>query len=217
MSISRQHSFWGSLSPLGGLSGAGILLMASARLSWAVTVAVGLFWVYGLTALVFSFFMSGARKKIFPQSGRVPIYTCFSAFFGTMYLFMFWMLCPFAALEVFMVLLLVPVFCASSGIVQQMQLHAPNAHADISENVYDSISQAASLVGLLIVFSIIREPLSFCSLSFPGTYQGMVTIMYFKVGAFFPIGIFAASCGALLLLGYFICMYQYWKDKRGEY
>jgi len=217
MSLSRQHSFWGSLSPLGGLSGAGILLMASARLSWAITVAVGLFWVYGLTALTFTFFLSGPGKKIFPQKGRVPIYTCLSAFYGTMYLFMFWMLCSFATLEVFIVLLLVPVYCASSGIVQQMQLHAQNPHADVFENVSDSISLAASLAGLLIVFSIIREPLSYCSLSFPGTYQGMVTIVYFKAGAFFPIGIFASSCGALLLLGYFICMYQYWKDKRGEH
>ncbi|MCL2196003.1 MAG: hypothetical protein FWB77_00135 [Treponema sp.] len=217
MSLTRNHSFWGSLSPLGGLFGAGILLMASARLSWAITVAVGLFWVYGLTAFTFTFFISGAGKKIFPKKGRVPLYTCFAAFFGTMYLFMFWMLCSFAALEVFMVLLLVPVFCASSGIVQQMQLHAHNPHADIFDNVSDSISQAASIAGLLIAFSIIREPLSYCSLSFPGTSQGMVTIMYFKAGAYFPIGIFGASCGALLLLGYFICLYQYWKDKRGEF
>jgi len=217
MSLSRQHSFWGSLSPLGGLSGAGILLMASARLSWAITVAVGLFWVYGLSALTFTFFISGAGKKIFPEKGRVQIYTCLSAFYGTMYLFMFWMLCSFAALEVFMILLLVPIFCASSGIVQQMQAHAHNPHVDVFENVSDAISLAASLAGLLIAFSVIREPLSFCSLSFPGTYRGMVTIMNFKAGAFFPIGVFAASSGALLLLGYFICLYQYMKNRKGGY
>ncbi|MCL2210466.1 MAG: hypothetical protein FWB95_00915 [Treponema sp.] len=217
MSLSRQHSFWGSLSPLGGLTGAGILIMASARLSWAITVAVGLFWVYGLTAFTFTFFITGARRKIFPENGRVSIYTCFSAFYGSLYIFMFWIVCPFAALEVFMILLFVPIFCTGSGIVQQMQSHIQNAHTDIFENVSDSISQAASLAGLLVVFSIIREPLSFCSLSFPGTYQGMVTIVYFKAGAFFPIGIFAASSGALLLLGYFICLYQYWKVNRGEH
>jgi len=217
MSIKGQHSFWGSLSPLGGLTGAGILIMASARLSWAVTVALGLFWVYGLTAGTFTFFMSETGKKIFPKGGRVHIYTCLSAFYGSLYLFMFWLLCPFAALEVFLVLLLVPIYCAGSGVVQQMQPISHNPHADIFDNVSDSISQAISLAGLLLVFSIIREPLSYCSLSFPGTYQGMIIIVYFKAGAFFPIGIFAASSGALLLLGYFICMYQYWKNNKGEH
>jgi hypothetical protein len=43
--------------------------------------------------------------------------------------------------------------------------------------------------------------------------MGMVTIMYFKAGAFFPMGIFTASAGSLLLLGYFICLYQYGKGK----
>jgi len=216
MNLNRQHTFWGSLSPLGGLTGAGLLIMASARLSWAITIAGSLFWVYGLTAFAYTFLLSGKGIKLLPVNGRITIYTCFAVFFGSLYLLLFWLLCPFAALEVFMLILLVPVFCAGSGIVQQMQAQSENAHTDIFDNVSDAISQAASLAGLLIVFSIIREPLAYCSLSFPGSSQGMVTIMYFKAGAFFPIGIFAPSAGALLLLGYFICLYQYWKVKIGE-
>jgi hypothetical protein len=53
-------------------------------------------------------------------------------------------------------------------------------------------------------------------LSFPGTYQGMVTIMYFKSGSFLPIGIFGTSAGALLLLGYIICLYQRAKGNKGK-
>jgi hypothetical protein len=214
MSLSRQYSFWGSLSPLGGLTGAGLLIMASARLSWAITVAGSLFWVYGLTSFAFAFLSSPACKKFFPVCGRTAIYTCLAAFFGTLYLMMFWLLCPLAAFETFMLLLLVPLFCASSGVVEEQSLsEAANPHHDVFEHVSDAVSQAASLAGLLVVFSIIREPLSFCSLSFPGTYQGMVTIMYFKSGAFFPMDIFTTSAGALLLLGYFICLYQYFKGK----
>jgi hypothetical protein len=214
MSLSRQYSFWGSLSPLGGLTGAGLLIMASARLSWAITVAGSLFWVYGLTSFAFAFLSSPVCKKFFPVCGRMIIYTCLAAFFGTLYLMMFWLLCPFASLETFMLLLLVPLFCASSGVVEEQEMsEAANPHHDVFEHVSDAVSQAASLAGLLVAFSIIREPLSFCSLSFPGTYQGMVTIMYFKSGAFFPMDIFAASAGALLLLGYFICLYQHFKGK----
>jgi hypothetical protein len=213
MSLSRQHSFWGSLSPLGGLTGAGLLVMASTRLSWAITIAGSLFWVYGLTALTFTVLSSETCRKFFPAGGRRTIFTCLAAFFGTLYLVLFWFLCPFAALETFMLMLLVPLFCAESGIVEQISSMLNDPHADIFDHVSDAVSQAAVLSGMIIAFSIIREPFSYSSLSFPGTYQGMITIMYFKAGAFFPIGIFAPSCGALLLLGYFICLYQYGKTK----
>jgi len=218
MNLSRQYSFWGSLSPLGGLTGAGILIIASARLSWSITVAGSLFWVYGLTTLTYGFLFNTLKDKFFPVSGRFSLYTCLAAFFGSVYIFLFWLLCPFAALEVFMLLLLVPLFCAGSDTVQQLSAAYEskpglNAAPDIFEYVSNAASQAASLSLLLIAFSIIREPFSYCSLSFPGTYQGMVTIMYFKENSFFPIGIFSHSAGALILLGYIICLYQYSKSK----
>jgi hypothetical protein len=216
MSQRNQHSFWGSHSPLGGLAGAGLLIMASGRLSWAITVAGSLFWVYGLSALTFALLESAGKKKILPVNGRGAFFICLTAFFGSLYLLLFWLLCPFAAIEVFILLLLVPLFCANPEFVKLMQSMTEGTYIDIFENVSEALSQAASLAGLIIMFSIIREPLSYCTLTFPGTYLGMVTIMYFKAGAFFPMGIFAASAGALLLLGYFICMYQYWKGKIGN-
>jgi len=216
MSLNRQHSFWGSLSPLGGLTGAGFLIMASGRLSWAITVAGCLFWVYGLTSITFAFIESVGKKKILPVNGRGAFFTCLAAFYSSVYMLLFWLLCPFAAMEVFMLLMLVPLYCANPDFVQQMQALCEGAYIDVFENLSEAVSQAASLAGLLIAFSIIREPFSYCTLSFPGSYQGMITIMYFKSGSFFPMGIFAASCGALLLLGYIICLYQYWKGKTGN-
>ena len=213
MSAKNQYSFWGSLSPLGGLTGAGLLLISSARLSWAVTTSLGLIWVYGLTTITYAFLSTTLNAKFFPQTGRIPLFTCLASFFATLYLFMFWLLCPFAAFEVFFPILLIPLFCAGSGIVEHLKPQDENAHNDdIFDNVSDAVSQAAVLSGLLIAFSIIREPLSYCCLSFPGGNSGMITIMYFKDGPLFPIGIFAASAGALLLLGFFICLYQYCKS-----
>jgi len=211
MSLDRQHSFWGSLSPLGGLSGAGLLVMASARLSWAVMVAGCLFWVYGLTTFAFAYLCFGIKPKIFPLEGRKYVFTCIASFFGGIYILLLWLLCPLAAFEVFFLLLLVPLFCASSGIVEQILSVPENTNIDVANDVSDAVSQAAVLAGLIIVFSIVREPLSYCSLSLPGTAGGLVTIMYFKSNSFFPIGIFASSAGALMLLGYIICLYQYGK------
>jgi hypothetical protein len=212
MSLDKQHSFWGSLSPFGGLTGAGLLVMASARLSWAVIIAGSLLWVYGLTSMVFSFLCSEVDAKIFPEEGRGYVFTCIASFFGSIYLLLLWLLCPLAAFEVFFLLLIVPLFCASSGVFEQIAFPNENTHNDIIDDVSDAASQAAVLAGLIIVFSIVREPLSYCSLSLPGTSGGMVTIMYFKSNSFFPMSIFGASAGALLLLGYIICLYQYGKN-----
>jgi len=211
MNLNRQYSFWGSLSPLGGLTGAGLLIMASARLSWAIIIAIGLFWVYGLTALVYSALSSGLGRKFFPVIGRGTLYTCLSAFIGSIYLFLFWLICPLAAIECFFLVMLIPVFCAGSGMAQQIA--SEKEKMDIFDHVSDAISRAASLAVLTAAFSIIREPLSYCSLSFPGSYRGLVTIMYFSENAFFPISIFSSSAGALLLLGYIICLYQYGRKK----
>ncbi|MDR0301665.1 MAG: hypothetical protein LBI04_05035 [Treponema sp.] len=211
MSLDRQYSFWGSLSPLGGLSGAGLLVMASARLSWAVIIAGSLFWVYGLTTLTYAFMCSEISPKIFPVEGRASVFTCIASFFGSIYLLLLWLLCPLAGFEVFFLLLIVPLFCAASGIFEQIVPPSENKYIDIAAHVSDAVSQAAILAGLIILFSIVREPLSYCSLSLPGTSYGMVTIMYFKSNSLFPMGIFATSAGALLLLGYIICLYQYGK------
>ena len=212
MSTVKQHSFWSSSSPLGGLAGVGLLVIASARLSWAITVAGSLFWVYGLSAFSYAFLSGEAVKKFFPVSGHKILYTCLSSFWGSLYLFMFWLLCPFAAFEVFVPLMLVPLFCAGIGSAGLIDYSVDNQNLDIFDCVSEAVSQAVTLASLLIAFSIIREPLSYSSLSFPGTHHGMFTIVDFKSGSFFPIGIFAPSSGALLLLGYFICLYQYFKN-----
>ncbi|MDR2597330.1 MAG: hypothetical protein LBC76_08435 [Treponema sp.] len=212
MSVNRQHSFWGSDSPLSGLTGAGLLVMASARLSWAITVAGCLFWVYGLTTFTFSLLSSVLGEKIFPVKGGRILYVCLASFWGSLYLLLFWLMCPFAAYEVFLLLLLIPLYFANSGIIEQFVSLPGNAVHDIFDDLSDAVSQAAVLSVLLILFSIIREPFSYCSLSFPGTYQGMITIMYFKSNSFFPIGIFSVSAGSLILLGYLICLYQYSKS-----
>jgi len=212
MSNNNQHSFWGSLSPLGGLTGAGLLIMTSARLSWSITVAGSLFWVYGLSTFTYIFLFNSIGGKFFPVKGRTTLFACLAAFYGSVYLFLFWLLCPFAAFETFMLLMLVPLFFASSGFIEQIHSQSEKSRIDVLEYLSNSVSQAASLGGLIIAFSIIREPLSYNSLSFPGTSQGMVLIN-FGSGSFIPINIFASSAGALLLLGFIICLYQYNKSK----
>lgn len=204
-----QHPFWGSLSPLGGLSGAGIVIMASGRLAWAVTLSGAMIWVYILTALSAAFLSSQTCRKIFPVGGRSYIFTFISAFFGSLYLLLFWLLCPFAAMEVFFPLMLVPLFCTGSGIFRVILSSGEKTSLDIIDTVSKAASEAAVLSFLVIIISLIREPLAFCSLTLPGTIQGIVNIISFDEGFLFPVRIFTGSAGALLLLGYITGMYNY--------
>ena len=216
MKTVQQHPFWGSLSPLGGLAGIGLLIMASARLAWAVTVAGSLLWVYILSVPVSAFLCSDTCKKFFPRCGRPLVFVCLSSFFGCLYLFLFWLLCPFAVLEVFLPLSLVPLYCAGSGVFARevgLGEGSPGGnHTDIADTVSASAAEAAVLAGLIIIISIIREPLGFCSLSLPGTYRGMVMLFSFKGGTFFPVRIIASSAGALLLAGYISGLYRYYRS-----
>jgi hypothetical protein len=157
-------------------------------------------------------------KKYFPSVGRSHVFTCLASFFGSCYLLLFWLMCPFAAFEAFIPILLIPLFCAASGICEgsgvfeRIEYKSENVNLDLLDHVSDAVSQAAVLALLIIGFSIIREPLSYCSLTFPGTANGMITIVSFRSGSFFPIGIFASSSGALLLLGFLVCLYQFGKS-----
>jgi len=210
--MNKTGHFWSSTSPLGGLYGLGLLIMASGRLAWAITVTGCLFWVYGFTVITFSFLTSETCKKIFPHNGRLAIFTCIASFYACVYYFFIWVLCPFAAMEVFLPIMLVPFFCAEAGIYESISHKDENKRFDAFDYLSEAFSSAAVLGCITAAFSILREPLSYCSLSFPGSANGIVTIMYFSSNSFFPIGIFASSSGALLLLGFFLALFQYNKE-----
>lgn len=211
MSITSQNHFWGTLSPLGGLTGIGIIVMASARLSWAVVVSAAFFWVYALTSLSFSFLLN-LNSKFFPKSGRNAVFTCIASFWAGIYIFLFYLICPFATLEVFMILMLVPLFLAGSPVMKEIFPSGEKNNIDIFECLSETVSIAVVMSALLIIFSVIREPLAYFSLSFPGSYKGMIFIFKFSENLFMPVRIFVSSAGALLLLGYLTGLYQYMKN-----
>ncbi|MCL2066110.1 MAG: hypothetical protein FWG99_01435 [Treponema sp.] len=204
-----QHPFWGSISPLSGLSGIGLLIMGSGRLAWAMIIAASLLWVYTLSVLVSVFLASNTFKKIVSREGETTVYTCIACFFSALFILLFFLLCPLAALEIFFLLSLVPLYCVGSGVFQRVIPAGEDNSPDPGDAVFNAAAEAAVLAVLLIIISIIREPISYCSLTLPGSYQGIITIFTFNEGLFFPIRIFASSGGSLLLLGYIAGLYHY--------
>jgi Na+-translocating ferredoxin:NAD+ oxidoreductase RnfE subunit len=184
------------------LSGAALLIMASDRLAHAITVALALLWVYCLSVLTAH---SGAR--FFPQRGRTAVLVFLSSFFTGSFLLLLWFFSPLCALETFFVISIIPMFCIFSDIYGRLE----------SFSLKDALSSAASesliLGALVVIFAFIREPLGYLSLSLPGGAKGVIMLFSLDAESFFPVHVIAIPSGALLLLGYFLGLYRYFKIK----
>ncbi|MDR2433531.1 MAG: hypothetical protein LBD47_03055 [Treponema sp.] len=171
--MNRQHVFWGSLSPLAGLSGGALLIIASARLFFALTAAGALLWVYGVSVL-----LRYAGSRMFPAWGRPLIMLFIASFAGSVYLLLFWFINPLAALEAFLFISLVPLFCAGSGIFSRIE------SLDLADAVLRALSEAVVLGGLIIGFAILRELLGFYSSFLPGSAVGITLLFGYGAGLY---------------------------------
>jgi len=202
----ESHLFWGFHSPLSALSGAGLLIMASTRFSSALVCSGALIWVFGLSALVFT----GARP-IMPARGKRVILLFLSAFLCGIFMFLVGLLNPLLILGTGFFLVLVPPFCLGSGFFEACEQAPPD------EVFARALLEAIVLAGLILAFALIREPLGMGTLSFPGGIQGIVEI--FDSGdknSFIPIRFLSASAGGLVLLGYGIALFRYFRERNGH-
>ena len=197
--MKQSHIFWGSRSPLASLSAGALLIMATSRLAYAVAVTGALFWVYGFSVLAA---YSGSR--LFPARGKFLIQIVLASFTGALYLLLLWFVCPLTALEVLFLVSLVPLFCAGSGIFKRAE------SLDLVDAVARALSEAGVFGALLLIASLIREPVGFGCLSLPGGARGITMLAVFGDG-FVPIRLAASSAGALLLLGYGVGLYRHFR------
>ncbi|MDR2096514.1 MAG: hypothetical protein LBP76_13510 [Treponema sp.] len=193
----RTHIMWGVHSPLAGLFCGGLIAMASARLAYALTVAGALFWVYGLSTLVFM-----VSKPVLPQKGLNPILIFLTSLIGGFYLFLLWFPNPLLVSGTVCMILLVPCSCIASGIFERVK------SCDPGEAVLRACREALVIALLMTGLALIREPVGCASLSLPGGVQGIIEVFGAKDGAgFFPVRILAGSAGAFILMGYGLSVY----------
>jgi hypothetical protein len=200
----QPHLFWGSVSPLASLTGGGLLIMASGRLAFALVCAGALLWVYCLSSLA-----AVPGRKILPRRGKGLVFVFLAAFTGSLYLLALWFANPILAMENFFILSLVPLMCAGSGIFERID------SLKLKEALLRSCGEALVLGGLIISFSLIREPLAYLTLSLPGGPLGIVKVFSAESESFLPVRLITASAGALLILGYGIGIYRYFRERRG--
>ncbi|MDR2258581.1 MAG: hypothetical protein LBE14_05475 [Treponema sp.] len=199
----QSHLFWGAFSPLVSLTGGGLLVMASGRLAYALVAAGALLWTYGLSALI-----SFPCRRFFPKRGKNLALLFLSAFTGSMYVLLLCFLSPVLGMETLFFVSLTPLLCIGSGLFERI------GSLELNEALSRAFNEAAVLGGLIIAFSLIREPLGYVSLSLPGGVHGIVKIFSSGEKIFLPIRIIAGSAGALLLLGYGLSLYRYFRNQR---
>jgi len=201
----KQRIFWGDLSPFAYLSGGALLVMASDRLAHSLTVLVALVWVYCLSSLAA---FGGAR--FFPARGRPVLFAFIASFVAALFLLLLWMLFPFSALQMFFVVSFIPVLCVGSGIYRRLE------GKSLTQVLSLSVAEALVAGVLIVIISLIREPLGFRSLSLPGGAQGIMLFHPFGAESPLYLRLLSGSSGALLLLGYLLGMYRHFRIKRSS-
>jgi hypothetical protein len=184
-------------SPLATLSCSGLLLIASGRLAFAIAAAAGLVWVYVLTAITVS-----SAKPILPETGKSIVIVFLMGFITGVYLFLLWLVSPFLSLGSLYITLLIP--CCFIGSNTFKEIGTASVVDAVSYAVWDALMIGIPIIGL----SLMREPLGFKSLSFPGGGQGIVELFGdSRENDFLPIRILASASGAFLLLGYITALF----------
>ena len=199
------HLFWGSYSPLSSLAGAGLIILASARFSFALICTGALIWVYGLTTLIYS----GARS-IMPKRGKTAVLLFLSAFTAGFFMLFTSLLNPLLVLGTGFFIVLIPPCCLGTSFYENID------SLDLIEVFSRSLLEAMVLGGIILAFALIREPLGMGTLSFPGGAQGIVELFGGRgEDSFVLVRFFSVSAGALMLLGYVVAMFRYFREQNG--
>jgi len=199
----KRRLLWGDLSPFAFLSGGALLVVASDRLAHALVVLAALAWVYCLSALAVC---AGAR--FFPERGRSAIFAFLASLFAALYLLGLWMLFPLGAIQAFFAVSFVPALCAGSGLLRKVE------GKGVPEALRVSALEAFAAGALVVLLSLVREPLGFRSLSLPGGAQGIMLLHPFGEESPLFLRLLSSSFGALLLLGYLLWAYRQAKARR---
>lgn len=190
----ESHLFWGKNAPLTSLNGLVLLVIATGRITFAIIASLALAWVY-----VFTMTAVKLGGDYFPQWGRNAALLFVASFASGVFLFILWIVSPILSLECSLFIFFMPVIFVASRLYDRVLKY------DIGEVVSQSLAEALIMGVLMIAFSLIREPLGFGSVSFPG----------FDIIRFIsePARVLQASSGAFIILGYCVALYRRYRNQ----
>jgi hypothetical protein len=163
--------------------------------------------VYILTTLAL-------RIPVLPRREGITLFL--SSFISGVFILILSILCPILTMDSLLFLVLCPLCCVSSGGPDRFE------KSDLGGAVYQSCVEGMILSALILGLALIREPLGYGTISFPGGRQGILCPIRFPAESYLPVRIFASSAGAFFLLGYGIALFRYFggnassPDKEGR-
>jgi hypothetical protein len=185
-------------SPVSFMSGIALFIIAGSRFSYAIVAASEIIWVSVISAFV-SISPHGIKSKTKIRMLNVLI----SSFTGSLYFFLLYLLNPLLAMETNLICMLVPVFFVGSSFCISLE----NAHID--DIFQEPLFELLALGALTLVFSLIREPLGFATLTVPDVKRGIMELFNTKGLYPYPIQLISSSTGAFFLLAYIMVVLRY--------
>jgi hypothetical protein len=180
------------------MSGIALFIIAGSRFSYAIVAAGEIIWVSIISAFM-NISPHGLRSKTKIRMLNVLI----SSFSGSLYLFLLYLLNPLLAMESCLICMLVPVFYVGSNFCISLE------NSSVDEIFQESLFELMALGGLTLVFSLVREPLGFATLTVPDGKRGIMELFNTEGLYPYPIQLISSSTGALFLLAYIMIMLRY--------
>jgi hypothetical protein len=197
-SFVREISFIDHISSPWTLTSAlGIIIIASARLAYALIAALAILWVY-ITAIL----VTNSARKFFPKIFNKLLYAALFAVLGLLFYLLVDIFNPFLAAELLLLLMLPPILVFSSDICARTE------YDTLDEALYKAIYEALLIGVFIVALSLVREPLGYGSLSVPGSDYAVYELFNLDSIYPLPVQIISSSAGALLILGYIFIVFR---------
>jgi hypothetical protein len=204
-------TFWSSDGPLASLACAGLVVMASGRLAYALTAGLALVFVY-----LFSVLCLSAGKPLISDNIRGAVAVILSSFFAALFLLVLSLLSPLFAQESSFFVSLTPIVFVASGIADR------SGRDPVSDGLLRALIEAVLVLSLLVAFSLVREPIGYGALSLPGMdgepigygalslpgMDGLSVVLGSDKVPVFAIRTAAVTVGGFILLAYVVVVYR---------
>jgi hypothetical protein len=143
---------------------------------------------------------AGLGRKRLPSETEEPVLVFIAALGAGIFYLVLSLVEPILAMESGFIIALGPVYVISSGLYRRVREY------DTLEMFSQAVAEALVLGLLVLGLSLIREPLGYGALSLP--MAGMIRFAREE-----PLRILQVSSGALILSGYGMALYRYFRNQ----
>jgi hypothetical protein len=172
-----------------------LLVIASGRITQALVCALSLIWIG-----VFTMTTAGLGRKYLPSETEDTVLVFIAALGSGIFYLVLSFVDPILAMESGLIIALSPAYIISSGLYHRVKEY------DTLEMFSQAMAEALVLGLLVLGLSLIREPLGYGAVSLP-----MVGMIRFAKEE--PLRILQVSSGTLILFGYGMALYRYFRNQ----